>query len=51
MNMKYKKIIFEAERLIANNDAYNLMASKINPYGDGQAAKRIVKIISNLWQE
>ncbi|MFN0157262.1 MAG: non-hydrolyzing UDP-N-acetylglucosamine 2-epimerase [Bacteroidota bacterium] len=38
-------IIREAERLLNDQSAYKEMASKVNPYGDGTAARRIVDII------
>lgn len=46
-----QKIVSGVEYLLANEDAYNMMSSKANPYGDGQAAKRIVKILSDIQQE
>lgn len=39
----------ECQRLLKDDRAYNEMARATNPYGDGQAAKRIVHILeSNL---
>ncbi len=35
-------IYTEAMRLLTDEDAYNAMAMKSNPYGDGKAAKRIL---------
>jgi len=39
------KIVREVNRLLHNKNEYNKMSKSINPYGDGKAAKRIVKII------
>lgn len=39
------RILPEAERLLHDRDAYQAMACAISPYGDGQAAERIVRII------
>ncbi|MCI5189477.1 MAG: UDP-N-acetylglucosamine 2-epimerase (non-hydrolyzing) [Candidatus Electrothrix sp. AS4_5] len=38
-------IIRETERLLTDEDAYQSMASKSNPYGDGRAAARIVQAL------
>lgn len=38
-------IIATAQKLISNKEAYLEMATKVNPYGDGKAASRIVDII------
>jgi len=40
-----KAIVDEAERLLNDDVAYSAMASVKNPYGDGKAASRIVKIL------
>lgn len=45
VGMKKAKIIAEASKLFRSKTAYNKMARAVNPYGDGKAAKRIVKII------
>ncbi len=39
-----EKIVREATRLLTDKNAYLKMAKVINPYGDGKAASRIVKI-------
>jgi UDP-N-acetylglucosamine 2-epimerase (non-hydrolysing) len=36
-----ERIIAETLHLLTDSEAYRFMAPKINPYGDGQAAKRI----------
>lgn len=41
----YEKLYNELDILLSNKDEYNKMANAINPYGDGNAAKRIVDII------
>ena len=38
-------ILLEAQRLLSDHTAYQEMAAKVNPYGDGTAAKRIVDIL------
>ena len=40
-------IVTMAERLIRDKDAYHRMAHAVNPYGDGQACRRIADAI--LW--
>ena len=40
-------IVTMAERLIRDKDAYRAMAHAVNPYGDGQACRRIADAI--LW--
>lgn len=43
-----KNIVEQVELLLNNKEKYNEMAQVANPYGDGQASKRIVKIIKEL---
>ncbi len=40
-----QRIYDEAKLLLTNQQEYDKMARAINPYGDGKAARRIVKII------
>lgn len=40
-----KKIVRETERLLKNKDLYEKMSEAHNPYGDGKAAGRIIKIL------
>lgn len=40
-----ERIIAESRRLLEDPDAHRQMAQAINPYGDGHAAKRIVRAI------
>jgi len=42
------KIIAEVSRLLSDSSAYNLMSKAHNPYGDGEAAIRIVKSLNSL---
>jgi UDP-N-acetylglucosamine 2-epimerase (non-hydrolysing) len=42
-----ESIVTTAEKLLNNPQAYAQMAQAANPYGDGQAAKRIVDILIN----
>ena len=41
-----ESIYLEAQRLLDDPDAYAKMAHAVNPYGDGQASKRIADILS-----
>lgn len=41
----YNKIVNEASTLLEDEDAYNKMSQAINPYGDGKACDRIVRIL------
>ena len=41
----YDRIVSEAQRLLDDEEAYREMARGISPYGDGQAAKRIVGVL------
>lgn len=43
----YNRIIDEVSTLLDDADAYNKMSRAVNPYGDGQACERIVKILNN----
>ena len=40
-----QKIVENASKLLTDSDHYQKMANAINPYGDGQAASRIVELI------
>jgi len=40
-----ERIIEETTRLIDDGEAYDAMARAVNPYGDGMASERIVRII------
>lgn len=42
------KIILETKNLLEDKDAYEAMAKKHNPYGDGKAANRIVSTLLNI---
>lgn len=42
---EYQNIYNEAQTLLDNGDEYNRMSKASNPYGDGNASKRIVKIL------
>ncbi len=43
-----KKIYDEAKKLLSDAGEYEKMARAINPYGDGKAARRIVKVLTNF---
>jgi UDP-N-acetylglucosamine 2-epimerase (non-hydrolysing) len=40
-----KKIVFEASKLISDEKIYKNMSKILNPYGDGKASQRILKIL------
>lgn len=41
------KIVAVASELLANSESYKKMANAINPFGDGRASERILKIVEN----
>lgn len=43
-----EKIINETQSLLFDKEKYNSMSSLKNPYGDGNASKRIIDFISNI---
>jgi UDP-N-acetylglucosamine 2-epimerase (non-hydrolysing) len=43
-----EKIVREASKLLADDDAYDTMSRAHNPYGDGQAAGRIAAYLSRV---
>jgi UDP-N-acetylglucosamine 2-epimerase (non-hydrolysing) len=45
---KRPEIVQSVEKLLFDPKEYESMAKKNNPYGDGRAAARIVKIIAGL---
>ncbi|WP_017655156.1 non-hydrolyzing UDP-N-acetylglucosamine 2-epimerase [Fortiea contorta] len=45
-----ESITTAASELLSNPDAYAAMANAINPFGDGQAAERILQIVQNYLQ-
>jgi UDP-N-acetylglucosamine 2-epimerase (non-hydrolysing) len=45
-----EEIIDAVTQLLTDQDAYGLMATRVSPYGDGKAAKRIVKAILDYHQ-
>ena len=44
----YDKIVNEVSILLDDDSAYEKMSNAVNPYGDGKACSRIVKIMCNL---
>lgn len=44
---EYKNLYDNLETLLINKDEYEKMAKAVNPYGDGNAAERIVDILVN----
>ncbi|SFW64038.1 UDP-N-acetylglucosamine 2-epimerase (non-hydrolysing) [Sinomicrobium oceani] len=43
-----EKIVRETEKLLNNVELYDAMSKNHNPYGDGEACRRIVEYISNV---
>jgi UDP-N-acetylglucosamine 2-epimerase (non-hydrolysing) len=43
-------ILSSASDLLGNPDAYQAMATAINPFGDGHACDRILKIVTDYFQ-
>ncbi len=44
---EYEKVFALTDELLTNENSYKKMAMATNPYGDGLASKRIVKLILN----
>ena len=42
----YNKIVNEVSTLLDDADAYNRMSKAVNPYGDGQACRRIIEVLA-----
>lgn len=42
----YDKIMSEVSTLLEDTEAYNRMSKAVNPYGDGKACNRIVRILN-----
>lgn len=45
VGIEEEDIILETQKLIENNEVYDMMARSVNPYGDGHASERIVKCL------
>jgi UDP-N-acetylglucosamine 2-epimerase (non-hydrolysing) len=43
------KIYSEVHRLLTDREAYEEMAKASNPFGDGEASRRIVEVLSGEW--
>jgi len=43
-----ERIIQETQRLLENTSEYKKMVSGLNPYGDGQAAERIIRVLRDF---
>ena len=46
----FDRIVFEANHLLEDDDAYDAMATAVNPYGDGNATARSIAAIAQLLQ-
>lgn len=44
-----ESIYLEARKLLTDKEAYNRMAHAVNPYGDGQASRRILEALHYFW--
>lgn len=42
----YNKIVNEVSTLLDDANAYNRMSKAVNPYGDGQACRRIIEVLA-----
>ena len=47
----YDKIVNEVSNLFDDEAAYETMSKAVNPYGDGQACRRIADVIENKLTE
>lgn len=45
---KIKTIVKNVNELLTHEDEYNLVANSINPYGDGNASKKIVNLLKGI---
>ena len=43
----YDKIVSEVSTLLDDQEAYNKMSKAVNPYGDGQACRRIADVLAD----
>ena len=43
----YNKIVYEVSPLLDDSEAYEKMSKAINPYGDGKACDRIVRVLND----
>lgn len=44
-----EKIVSEVQKLLNDEKEYKKMSESINPYGDGQASKRIIEVLKKLY--
>lgn len=44
-----EKVYSSVKRLLTETEAYQKMAQSVNPYGDGQAARRILESLRHFW--
>ena len=44
----FQKIVNETSKLLEDKDEYQKMVKAINPYGDGNTAKKIVEVLKNV---
>lgn len=47
----YNKIVSEVSNLLDNEKVYKKMSKAVNPYGDGKACDRIVRILNGEYVE
>lgn len=45
------RVVTEVESLLKNDEEYNKMANALNPYGDGEASRRIVEEIEQYFND
>ena len=46
---KKENIIYEIEKILNDENLYNELSKKINPFGDGKSSKRILEIIKKFF--
>ena len=51
VGVEEENIYKSATELLSQIDVYNTMARAINPYGDGHASERIIKILLDWYQK
>lgn len=50
MGTRSEEILLNTAQLLSQPTAYQAMANAINPFGDGNAAERILQIVQNYLQ-
>ena len=45
-----KRVVEEVKELLDDTEQYEVMSKAVNPYGDGLASERIIKVVKNYFQ-